>query len=79
MPVQHLEPRKPGPTYGRINLVLRDDAGLFEAPPPRRPVRVHVLNTLGSVTMTAGSALHHAGLTLCGWAGWLDAVADEYR
>lgn len=78
MPVQHLEPRKPGPTYSRLHLVLRDD-GPGAGRPAAHPVRYHAWNTLGWLTMTAGRALYTAGLTMCGWAGWVDAVADEHR
>ena len=47
--------------------------------PLSRPVRFHAWNTLGWLAMTAGRGLHRAGLTLCGCAGWLDAVADGHR
>lgn len=42
-------------------------------------MRFQLWNLLGFVTFWAGNAIHEFGLSMCGWAGWLDAKADSYR
>lgn len=54
----------------------RTEQAIFLRADDIRPVRAVLWNTAGRAAMTAGVALHHAGLALCGLAGHLDARAD---
>lgn len=42
-------------------------------------MRFWLWDTAGRTVMRTGTALHTAGLRMCGWAGTLDAIADGHR